>query len=61
MTRKTYTTPLAKTIALDAKAELLIGSTPDQFSRKKDAEFDEFDEKIDEEESEKLYFFRKMW
>lgn len=59
--RKRYACPQAKTIALDAKAELLIGSTPDQFSRKKDVEFDDTDEQEFDENVQNASFFPTKW
>lgn len=41
--RKPYTAPTMRVILLMGEGEILIGSTPDMFSNKKDLDFDDSD------------------
>lgn len=41
--RKPYTAPTMRVILLMGEGEIMIGSTPDMFSNKKDLDFDDSD------------------
>ena len=61
LSQKKYKSPAIRVIALEESGQIMIGSTPDNFSSKLEfelkSEFDYFDNDVEEQTSDNYYHF----